>query len=68
MDKEQIIKEIKKLNPFLWAEEQDATRWNKLCKDNLILAYKDYMESEERLTKITKRVNSFSTTDFKKKS
>ena len=53
---QRIIKKIILLNPFLMAEESDAASWNKLCKENLIKAYSDYVESEQRLKKITERM------------
>ena len=52
---EYIIKEIKKLNPFLWAEEKDAKEWNTHCKIKLINAYKEYVQSDKRVHKILKR-------------
>lgn len=54
--RQRIIKKIILLNPFLIAEESDAASWNELCKENLIKAYADYVESEQRLKKINEKM------------
>lgn len=55
----QVINEIKLLNPLLWAEKEDAIRWNKTCKQRLIEGYENYLESEKRLKKITNKIQAF---------
>jgi hypothetical protein len=53
----QIFREIRKLDPFLWAEEKDAERWHQTCKESLIESYMIYKESEKRYNKIMAKVN-----------
>ena len=58
MNKKEIIKKIKLLNPFLSIEERDAESWFNYCEEQLMLKYKSYIEAKQRVAKIKQKLNS----------
>ena len=51
-----ILRKVQSINPYLDAEYSDALNWRNICMQRLADSYNAYMESEERLKKITKKL------------